>query len=147
MERTLILIKPDGVQRSLIGPIIQRFEQKGFQLIGCKLMQMSKEKAENHYQEHAGRPYYERLVQFITSGPIVAMVWQADQVIALSRKIIGKTEAIDMIPGTIRGDFAHHTNTNLVHGSDSPENAEREIANLFESYEIISYHRNISEWM
>lgn len=147
MERTLILIKPDGIQRGLAGEIIKRFEQKGFQLAGCKFMQMNEEQANRHYREHIGRPYFDGLFQFITSAPILAMVWEGDQVIALSRKMIGKTDAMEMIPGTIRGDFAHHTNVNLIHGSDSPDNAQFEIANLFAPQELISYKREISAWI
>jgi nucleoside-diphosphate kinase len=147
MERTLLMIKPDGLQRGLAGEIIKRFEQKGFQMVGCKLLHMTAEQAAFHYAEHDGRPYYPKLVSFITSGPVLAMVWEADEVIALSRKLIGKTEALDMIPGTIRGDFAHHTNFNLIHGSDSPDNALREIGNLFRPEELLSYTREISKWL
>ena len=147
MERTFLMVKPDGVQRGLIGEIVKRFEQKGFQLVACKLMTVSREMAEKHYAEHKGRPFYEELVQFITSGPVLAMVWQGDQVIALARKMIGKTNALEAEPGTIRGDFAVHTGRNIIHGSDSPENAEREIAIFFEPHEIVSYEKAVQTWI
>jgi len=147
MERTFLMVKPDGVQRGLIGEIVKRFEQKGFQLVACKLMTVSREMAEKHYAEHKGRPFYEELVQFITSGPVLAMVWQGDQVIALARKMIGKTNTLEAEPGTIRGDFAVHTGRNIIHGSDSPENAEREIAIFFEPHEIVSYEKAVQTWI
>lgn len=146
-ERTFLMIKPDGVQRGLIGEIVKRFEQKGFQLVGGKLLQLSKEQAELHYAEHLGKDFYERLVTFITSGPVFAMVWEGDEVIALSRAMIGKTSALDAAPGTIRSDFAIHTNFNLIHGSDSPESARREIANFFNDQELISYTKVIQQWI
>ena len=147
MERTFLMVKPDGVQRGLIGEIVKRFEQKGFQLVACKLMTVSREMAEKHYAEHKGLPFYEELVHFITSGPVLAMVWQGDQVIALARKMIGKTNALEAEPGTIRGDFAVHTGRNIIHGSDSPENAEREIAIFFEPHEIVSYEKAVQTWI
>jgi nucleoside-diphosphate kinase len=147
MERTYLMIKPDGVQRSLIGEIVKRFEHKGFQLVGAKLMQISMEQAEQHYAEHKGKDFYDRLVKFITSGPVFAMVWQGDQVIALSRILMGKTDTLDAIPGTIRGDFAVHTPFNLIHGSDSPESAEREINNFFKPEELVTYNKVITHWI
>jgi nucleoside-diphosphate kinase len=147
MEQTFTMVKPDGVQRGLIGEIVKRFEQKGFQLVGSKLIMISKEQAEYHYAEHEGKPFYDRLVRFITSGPVFAMVWQGEQVIALSRIMMGKTNVLDANPGTIRGDFALHTNMNLIHGSDSPESAEREINNFFKPEELITYKQTIQEWI
>lgn len=147
MERTFLMIKPDGVQRGLIGDIVKRFEQKGFQLVGAKLVQMTEQQVEVHYQEHVGKDFYARLVTFITSGPVFAMVWQGDGVIALSRQMIGKTSALDAAPGTIRGDYAIHTNLNLIHGSDSPESAQREIANFFNEQELINYSKAIQVWI
>ncbi|MDQ1909415.1 nucleoside-diphosphate kinase [Paenibacillus sp. GD4] len=147
MERTLLMVKPDGVQRGLIGEIVSRFERKGFQLAAAKLIMVTPELAAQHYVEHYGRPYYDRLVQFITSGPVFAMVWQGDRVIALSRHMIGKTDALEAAPGTIRSDFAVHTNFNLIHGSDSPENAEREIAIYFAKEELLDYSRAIQTWI
>jgi nucleoside-diphosphate kinase len=146
MEKTFLMVKPDGVQRGLIGEIVKRFELKGFQLVGSKLMVITREQAEFHYAEHKGKPFYDDLVSFITSGPVFAMVWQADQVIALSRIVVGKTNTLDAVPGTIRGDFALHTNRNLIHGSDSPENAEREINNFFKPEEIVEYKQTIQQW-
>jgi nucleoside-diphosphate kinase len=147
MERTFLMVKPDGVQRGLIGEIVKRFEDKGFQLIASKLVVIEKAQAEFHYAEHAGKPFYEGLISFITSGPVFAMVWQGDQVISLSRLLVGKTNVADAAPGTIRGDFALHTNMNLIHGSDSPESAEREVANFFKLDEILSYDKAIAKWV
>lgn len=147
MEKTFLMVKPDGVQRGLVGEIVKRFEQKGFQLIGSKLTVVSREQAEFHYAEHKGKDFYERLVTFITSGPVFAMVWQGEQVIPLSRTMIGKTNSLEAAPGTIRGDYAVHTNLNLIHGSDSPESAEREISNFFKADELFEYSKVIQEWI
>ncbi|MDO3677251.1 nucleoside-diphosphate kinase [Paenibacillus ehimensis] len=147
MEKTFLMIKPDGVQRGLIGRLVQRFEDKGFQLIGSKLMVITKEQAETHYAEHKEKPFFGELVQFITSGPVFAMVWQGDNVIALSRAMIGKTNPLDAAPGTIRGDYAVHTGNNIIHGSDSPESAEREIANFFKPEELLAYDRPLQSWI
>ncbi|PYI54921.1 nucleoside-diphosphate kinase [Paenibacillus flagellatus] len=147
MERTFLMIKPDGVQRGLIGEVVRRFERKGFTLIASKLMMVSKEKAAAHYAEHHGRPYYDDLMNFITSGPVFAMVWQGDQVIALSRIMMGKTNTLEAQPGTIRGDFAVHTNRNIIHGSDSPENAVREINIFFEPHELLDYTKTVQQWI
>jgi nucleoside-diphosphate kinase len=141
------MIKPDGVQRGLIGEIVGRFERKGFTLIASKLMTVSKEKAEAHYAEHHGRPYYDDLMSFITSGPVFAMVWQGDQVIAISRQMMGKTNTLEAAPGTIRGEFAVHTNRNIIHGSDSPENAVREINIFFAPEELLDYSKTIQKWI
>ncbi|WP_127486646.1 nucleoside-diphosphate kinase [Paenibacillus ehimensis] len=147
MEKTFLMIKPDGVQRGLIGRLVQRFEDKGFQLIGSKLMVITKEQAEFHYAEHKEKPFFGELVQFITSGPVFAMVWQGDNVIALSRAMMGKTNPLDAVPGTIRGDYAVHTGNNIIHGSDSPESAEREIANFFKPEELLAYDRPLQSWI
>jgi len=147
MERTFLMAKPDGVQRGLIGDIVKRFEQKGFQLVGAKLVQMTRQQAEAHYQEHLGKDFFERLVTFITSGPVFAMVWQGDEVIALARTMIGKTSALEAAPGTIRGDYAVHTNFNLIHGADSPASAQREIANFFVEEELLNYNKTIQSWI
>ncbi|MFC0214855.1 nucleoside-diphosphate kinase [Paenibacillus chartarius] len=147
MERTFLMVKPDGVQRGLIGEIMRRLERKGFQLAAAKLMMVSKELAELHYAEHKGKDFYEPLVEFITSGPVFAMVWEGDQVIALSRILMGKTNCLEAIPGTIRGDYASHTRFNLIHGSDSPESAAREIANFFRPEEFVTYNRDIQKWI
>jgi nucleoside-diphosphate kinase len=147
MDRTFLMVKPDGVQRGLIGEIILRFENKGLQLVASKLIVITKAQAEYHYAEHEGKLFYEGLVSFITSGPVFAMVWQGDQAIPLSRAVVGKTNTLDAAPGTIRGDYALHTGMNLIHGSDSPESAEREIANFFKKDEIIQYEKNIAKWV
>ena len=131
MEKTFLMVKPDGVQRNLIGEIISRFERKGFQLVGAKLMQISREMAEQHYGEHKGKPFFEELVSFITSGPVFAMVWQGENVIATARQMMGATKPQEAQPGTIRGDFGLTVGKNVIHGSDSKESAEREIALFF----------------
>lgn len=147
MERTFLMVKPDGVQRGLIGEIIARFERKGFRMVAGKLIYPTVELAEAHYAEHKGKDFFGDLVSFITSGPVFAMVWEGDQIITLSRAMIGKTNVNDALPGTIRGDFALHTNRNLIHGSDSTSSAEREIANFFSNEEIIIYERSIDRWL
>lgn len=147
MERTFLMVKPDGVQRGLIGEIVTRFERKGLQLAAAKFMRLTPELAEKHYAEHVGKPFYPPLVDFITSGPVFAMVWQGDNVIALTRAMIGKTNALEAAPGTIRSDFAVHTNFNLIHGSDSPESAEREIGIYFNQDELLDYEHSVQRWI
>ncbi|TVY11615.1 nucleoside-diphosphate kinase [Paenibacillus cremeus] len=147
MERTFIMIKPDGVQRGLIGEIVGRFERKGFRLVAAKFLQVSQELAEKHYAEHLGKPFYDNLIRFITSGPVFAMVWEGDRIIALSRAMIGKTDALEAAPGTIRSDFSVTTRLNLIHGSDSAESAAYEIGNYFTPEEIVSYTKNIEAWI
>lgn len=131
IERTLILVKPDGVRRGLIGEIIARFERKGLMLVAMKLMRMSMDQAREHYAEHASKPFFGDLTEFITSGPLVAMAWEGPQAIVLARKLMGATKAEAAEPGSIRGDFATTTGENLVHGSDGPESAARELAIFF----------------
>ncbi len=147
MERTFLMVKPDGVQRGLIGEIVSRFERKGLKLAAAKFMQITPELAERHYAEHKGKPFYPPLVQFVTSGPVFAMVWQGDNVIALTRALIGKTDAIEAAPGTIRSDYAVHTNFNLIHGSDSPTSAEREIRIFFSPGEVLEYEHSMQRWI
>ncbi|WP_438491096.1 nucleoside-diphosphate kinase [Paenibacillus sp. IHBB 3054] len=147
MEKTYLMIKPDGVQRGLIGRIVARLEDKGFKLIAAKLVTVTEEQAKKHYAEHEGKDFFPELVGFITSGPVFAMVWEGDDVVALSRLLIGKTKVGEALPGTIRGDFASHTPLNLIHGSDSPESAEREIANFFAPNELAHYNKDIQAWM
>lgn len=146
MERTFIMIKPGGLQRKLIGEIIRRFESKGLQIMAMKMMYVSTELAEIHYNEHQGKDFFPELVRYITSSPVVAMVFSGDNAIKLSRILMGPTNPLDASPGTIRGDFASHTRKNLVHGSDSPESAEREIHNFFTDDEIISYTSDLARW-
>ena len=141
------MIKPDGVQRGLIGELVTRFEKKGLKMVAAKFMSISEELAERHYGEHKGKPFYDKLVQFITSGPVFAMVWEGDNVIALTRAMIGKTDAVEASPGTIRSDYAVHTNYNLIHGSDCLENAAREISIFFTEQELVDYEQSIQRWI
>ena len=145
-ERTFLMVKPDGVQRGLMGEIMKRFEQKGFKMIACTFTVLTREQAEFHYAEHSARPFFGELVDFITSGPVLAMVWEGENVIQISRAMIGKTKAVDMVPGTIRGDLACSTGMNLIHGSDSVDSAAREMLNVFYQDEIISYVKSINLW-
>jgi nucleoside-diphosphate kinase len=147
MEQTYLMIKPDGVQRGLIGRIVARLEDKGFKLVAAKLITVTEAQAKKHYEEHEGKDFFPELVGFITSGPVFAMVWEGDDVVALSRLLIGKTKVGEALPGTIRGDYASHTPLNLIHGSDSPESAAREIANFFAPHELAQYNKDISVWM
>ncbi len=131
MQRTLILLKPDAVQRRLVGEITARFERKGLRLVGMKLVQVPRELAEKHYAVHKGKPFYESLLTFLTSGPTVALVWEGREAVAVGRNLMGVTDGAKSPPGTIRGDFALITQYNLVHGSDSDESAAREIGIWF----------------
>src|SRR5579864_5516174 len=131
MERTLILVKPDAFARNLTGEIIARFERKGLRLVALQQMTMTRELAERHYAEHAGKRFYEELVTFITSGPLVAMVLEGEQAIAAARQVIGATNPLDASPGSIRGDYAIEVGQNMVHGSDAPESAARELGLFF----------------
>ena len=131
MQRTLILLKPDAVQRRFVGEITGRFERKGLQLVGLKLVRPTRDLAEKHYAVHKGKPFYESLLTFLTSGPTVAMVWQGREAVAACRNLMGLTDGAKSPPGTIRGDLALSVQNNLVHGSDSPENAATEIALWF----------------
>lgn len=147
MERTFLAIKPDGVQRKLVGEIIRRFETKGFTLVGLKFMNVSRELAEQHYGVHKERPFFGSLVEFITSGPVVAMVWEGDGVIAGARKVIGATNPLSAEPGTIRGDFGANIGRNLIHGSDAPETAQSEISLWFKDEELVSWQPTIMPWV
>ncbi|GAL95410.1 MULTISPECIES: nucleoside-diphosphate kinase [Microcystis] len=147
MERTFLMIKPDGVQRNLVGEIIQRFETKGFTLVGLKMMQVSSELAEKHYAVHKERPFFPSLVDFITSSPVVAMVWQGEGVIASARKIIGATNPLNAEPGTIRGDFGISVGRNLIHGSDGPDTAKDEVSLWFSDAELANWTPAITPWV
>lgn len=147
MERTFIAIKPDGVQRGLVGPIISRFEAKGFTLVGLKMMMVSRELAEKHYDVHRERPFFNGLVEFIISSPIVAMVWQGEGVVASARKIIGATNPLSSEPGTIRGDYGISIGRNLIHGSDAIETAQREISLWFEAEELAGWQPTLTPWI
>jgi len=141
------MVKPDGVQRGLIGEVISRLERKGLKLVAMKMMQISPELAARHYGEHRGKPFYESLVSFITSAPVVAMVWEGDDVVAQARNLIGATDPRKAAPGSIRGDLAVFTGNNVVHGSDSLESAQREIGLFFEEGEICSYQASRDQWV
>lgn len=147
MERTFLMIKPDGVQRGLVGEIITRFENKGFQLVGLKMMQISRELAETHYGEHKEKPFFNSLVDYITSAPVVAMVWQGKDVIATAREMMGATNPLKAAPGTIRGTYGVDTGRNIIHGSDSPASADREINLFFKPEELMDYKRALDEWI
>jgi nucleoside-diphosphate kinase len=146
VERTFIMIKPDGVQRGLVGEVVKRFEQKGFTLAGMKFMSVSKELAEQHYGVHKERPFFGSLIEFITSGPVVAMVWQGDGVVASSRLIIGATNPLTADPGTIRGDYGVNVGRNLIHGSDAIETAQSEIA-LWFGEDLVEWKPTITPWI
>ncbi|HEC02449.1 MAG TPA: nucleoside-diphosphate kinase [Phycisphaerales bacterium] len=146
-ERTLIIIKPDAVQRHLAGRIIKRFEEKGFQLVAAKLMQIPEEMARRHYAAHEGKPFFGPAVKFMSSSPSLLLVWQADGVIDMSRKMIGSTLGFDALPGTIRGDFGRSERYNIIHGSDSPESAEEEIKMFFSPEELLDYELSDADWL
>ena len=145
-ERTLVLIKPDGVSRGLVGEIIMRIERKGLAIAAMKMLHISRELAEKHYAIHCDKPFFPALVAFITSSPVVAMVVEGHGAIAQMRALMGATNPANAAPGTIRGDLATLTTFNLVHGSDAPETAEVEIANFFATEEILIYSRDCSGW-
>jgi len=147
MEKTFVMVKPDGVQRNLIGEIISRFEKKGLKLAGMKLLAIPRVLAEEHYKEHVGKPFFEELVFFITSGPVVAMVLEGQEAISLARGMMGKTNPLEAAPGTIRGDYGIFTGNNVVHGSDSPESAQREINLFFKPEEIFDYKKDLNYWV
>ncbi len=147
MERTLILAKPDALQRGLVGRLLTRFEQKGLKLAGLKLMVMTPEIAAQHYEAHEERPFYPGLVRFMTSSPIVAMAIEGIGAIAICRKLMGATFGCNAEPGTIRGDFGVSNSFNLVHGSDSPEAAEKELALYFKAEELLEYDLNSFQWI
>ena len=147
MEQTLVLLKPDGVQRGLVGEVIGRLERRGLKLIGMKLMQVDEALANRHYGEHVERPFFPGLVSFITSGPVVAMAWEANNAVEIVRNTMGPTNPASAAPGTIRGDLGVDIGRNLIHGSDSPESARRELDLFFELEEILSYTRSNDIWI
>lgn len=147
MNHTLILLKPDCVQRRLVGPILSRFEQKGLRLVALKLVQASRSLAEQHYAVHKERPFYESLLQFLTSGPTVALVLEGREAVTVTRNLIGPTDGAKAPPGTIRGDYALSVQNNLIHGSDSPENAQNEIALWFRPEELTSFQPVDANWI
>ena len=147
MERTLILVKPDGVQRCLSGEIISRVERRGLKIVGLKMLQMDRALAERHYAVHKEKPFFNDLVNFITSGPIIAAVLEGEKAIESTRQTMGATDPKKAAPGTIRADLGINMEHNLIHGSDSPENAEKEIGIFFEPGEVLTYSRDIDRWL
>ena len=147
METTLIILKPDAVQRGLMGRIITRFEDKGLQIVGCRLMQISQQLAATHYEAHKAKPFYGPLVRFMTSSPVLVMAVRGNGAIGICRNMMGATFGSKANPGTIRGDFGVSNSFNLVHGSDSPEAAERELRLFFQQGEVLSYPRAVEGWV
>ena len=147
MERTFVMVKPDGVQRGLIGEVVSRIERKGMKIVAMKMLHITQETAERHYAEHREKPFFNALVDYITSGPVVAMVVEGKNAISVIRKLVGKTNPIEADPGTIRGDLAMDIGRNIVHASDSPESAEREIGIFFSSEEVIDYRKFDEIWV
>ncbi len=147
MERTLVLVKPDGVQRGLVGEVISRLERRGLKLAALKLMLVDDALARRHYAEHLERPFFPGLAAFITSSPLVAIVWEADNAVSIVRQTMGETNPVNSPAGTIRGDLGIDIGRNLVHGSDGPESAEREISLFFAPGEILSYDRSLEPWI
>lgn len=147
MERTFVMIKPDGVQRRLVGKIIERFERAGLKIVAMKFIEVSKEMAEKHYEIHKGKPFYEGLIKYITSSPVVAMVIEGENVIERVRTLVGSTDPQKAMPGTIRGDFCQHIGRNIIHASDGEETAEKEIALWFSDDEIVDYSMDDERWV
>jgi nucleoside-diphosphate kinase len=146
-QQSLVLLKPDAVQRSLVGELISRLERRGLKLVGLKLMRIDEDLARRHYAAHVGKPFFPGLIEFITSGPVVAMVLEGVNVVQIIRSIMGATNPLDASPGTVRGDFAVSIGPNLMHGSDSEDAAAREIELFFSPLEITSYSRDIDRWI
>ncbi|MYA60361.1 MAG: nucleoside-diphosphate kinase [Chloroflexi bacterium] len=147
LKRTLVLVKPDGVQRGLVGAILGRLEATGMKIVGLKLMQVSEDLAQRHYAEHEGKPFYEGLVSYITSAPVVALCLEGPDAIAITRKLMGATSPNDAAPGTIRGDFGVEISRNLVHGSANSDDAAREVGLFFSDAEMIDYARANDVWI
>lgn len=147
MERTFLMIKPDAVQRNLIGEVVSRLERKGLKLVAAKLFQANEELAKEHYAEHVGKPFYNKLVSFITSGPVFAMVVEGKNVVEVTRTIVGETNPTKAAPGTIRGDYGIDLGRNIIHGSDSNESAAREISLWFDESELNDYILNDEKWV
>lgn len=147
MEQTLVLIKPDGVQRGLIGEIISRLERRGLRLVGAKFLQVSKELAKTHYAIHKGKPFYDGLISYITSSPVMAMVWEGPNAIPAVRQTMGATKPTEAAPGSVRHDFGLEVGRNLTHASDSPENGKMEVALWFEHQELVYWERDTDRWI
>jgi nucleoside-diphosphate kinase len=146
-QRTLVLVKPDGVQRALIGEIVSRLEGRGLKLIALKMIRITPELADRHYAEHKGKPFFDGLVKFITSGPVVAMIWEGREAVTVVRTLMGSTDPLKAAPGTVRGDLALDLGMNLIHGSDSPQRADVEIDLFFKPAEIHDYARTADRWV
>lgn len=146
MQRTFVMIKPDGVQRGLIGRIITRLEERGLKLVAAKFMQVSKELAEVHYEIHKNQPFYNKLIEYITASPVMAMIWEGPEAVAAVRQTMGSTRPREATPGSVRHDFGLVVGRNLTHASDSVENAEAEISLWFKPEEIVSWQRDIDRW-
>lgn len=147
MERTLVLVKPDGVERGLIGEVISRLERRGLRLVGAKFVQVSQELAETHYGIHKGKPFYEGLIKYITSAPVMAMVWESPNAVLAVRQTMGSTRPTEAAPGSLRHDFALEVGRNLTHASDSPENGVIEIGLWFKPEELVDWNREIDRWV
>jgi len=147
LERTFVMVKPDGVQRGLVGEIIARFERRGLKIAGLRMLVVSDELAKKHYEEHAAKPFFPSLTSFIRSGPAVAMVVEGKDVVTVVRSMVGKTRPAESAPGTIRGDFALDTGRNVIHASDSPESAKREISLYFDKTQLATYARIDEQWL
>ncbi len=147
MEQSLVIIKPDGVQRSLVGPILGRLEARGLQIVGLKLLQMPRELAERHYEAHRGKGFFEPTVAYMTSAPVVVAVFEGPRAVSVIRTTMGATNAAEAAPGTIRGDFALDISRNLIHGSDSVESAAREVGLFFAPEELVTYSRDVRRWI
>ncbi|RJX50181.1 nucleoside-diphosphate kinase [Halonotius pteroides] len=147
-ERTFVMVKPDGVQRGLIGEIISRFEQRGLKLVGAKALQLDDERAKTHYSEHEGKPFFEGLIEFITSGPVFAMVWEGKDATRQVRRMVGATDPAEAAPGTIRGDYGLDLGRNVIHASDHEDEGanEDEIAVFFDDAELLDYEQATDEW-
>ena len=147
MERSLVLVKPDGVQRGLIGKVIARLERRGLRLSGAKFMQVTKALAEEHYAIHKGKPFYEGLIAYIISAPVMAMAWEGPNAVTAIRQTMGATRPLEAAPGTVRHDFALEVGRNITHASDSPENGEQEVALWFKQEELVSWSRDVDQWI
>ena len=147
MDRSLVLVKPDGVQRGLVGEVIARLERRGLRLVGARFLQVNKELAETHYAIHKGKPFYEGLISYITSAPVMAMVWEGPNAIAAIRQTMGSTRPTEAAPGSLRHDFALEVGRNLTHASDSIENGAKEVALWFKSAELVDWNREVDRWV
>ena len=147
MERSLVLVKPDGVQRALIGEVISRLERRGLKLVAARFMQVSRELAEAHYAVHKGKPFYNGLIDYITSAPVMAMVWEGPNAVAAIRQTMGATRPWEAAPGTVRHDFALEVGRNITHASDSPENGQAEAALWFKPAELVEWGREVDKWI